>query len=155
MESMVTSRHLQIVAVYFNYKKTFSIILLALVDANYNFIMIDVGSFGRSSDGGIFSHSAFGKRMENGSLNIPPDSCLPGTNIEAPFVIVGDEAFPLKTYFTRSYPGRQSSGNDFMTYFNNRLSRARRVSENAFWYLSLRYSTYFKFFTASRRKSNR
>ena len=46
-------------SVYFNYKKTFSVILLALVDANY-VIMIDVGSFGRSSDGDIFSHSALG-----------------------------------------------------------------------------------------------
>ena len=43
-------------SVYFNYKKTFSIILLALVDANYNFNLIDVSSFGRSNDGGIFSH---------------------------------------------------------------------------------------------------
>ena len=62
--------------------------------------MTDVGSFGRGSDDGIFSHSALGKRMENASLNIPPDSCLPGTNIlvQAPFVIVGDEAVPLKTY---------------------------------------------------------
>ena len=57
--------------------------------------MIDVGSFGRSNDGGIFSHSAPGKRLENGSLNILPGSCLPGTNIEAPFVIIGYEAFPL------------------------------------------------------------
>jgi len=54
-------------SVYFNYKKTFSVILLALVDANYNFIMTDVGSFGRSSDGGIFSHLALGKRIKNGS----------------------------------------------------------------------------------------
>jgi hypothetical protein len=94
--------------------------------------MTDVGSFGRSSDGGVFSHSALEKRMENGSVNIPPDSCLPGTNAEAPFVIVGDDAFPLKTDLMRPCPGRQSSGNDCMKYFNNRLSRARRMSENAF-----------------------
>jgi hypothetical protein len=125
MESILTSRHLPTVAVYFNYKKTFSVILLALVDANYNFIKIDVGSFGRSSDGGKFSHSALRKRMENRSLNIPPDSCLPGTNIEAPFVIVRDEAFPLKTYIMRPNRGRQSSGNDFMTYINDRLLCAR------------------------------
>jgi hypothetical protein len=74
-------------SVYSNYKKIFSVILLALVDANYNFITIDVGSFERSSDGGVFSHSTLGKRMENGSLlNIPPDSCLPGTNIERPLL---------------------------------------------------------------------
>jgi hypothetical protein len=65
------------------------------------------------------------QHLENGSLNIPPDSSLPGTNIEASFVIVGDEAIPLKTYLMRQYPGCQSSGYDFMTYFNNRLSHAR------------------------------
>jgi hypothetical protein len=126
-------------SVYFNYKKTFSAILLALVDAKYKFIMIDVGSFGRSSDGATFSNSALEKRMENGTLNIPPNSFLPGINIEAPFVIVGDEAFPLKTYLMRPYPGRQSSGNDFMTYYNNRLSRARRVPENAFGILAPKF----------------
>jgi hypothetical protein len=47
-------------SIYFNYKTTFFFILLALVDANYNFIRIDAGSFGRSSDGGIFSHSPLG-----------------------------------------------------------------------------------------------
>jgi hypothetical protein len=67
--------------------------LLALIDATYNLKMIDAGSFGRSSDDSLFSHSALEKRMENVSLNIPPDSCLPGTNIQAPFVIVGDEVF--------------------------------------------------------------
>jgi hypothetical protein len=121
-------------------KKTFSIILLVLVGANYNFIVIDVGFFfGRSIDGGIFSHSAQGKHMENSSLHIPPDSCLPANNIEVSVVIVRDEAFPLKTYLMRPYPGHQSSGNDFMTYFNNQLSRARRVSENAFGILAQKF----------------
>jgi len=32
-------------SVYINYKKTSSFMLLALVDANYNFIMTDVRSF--------------------------------------------------------------------------------------------------------------
>jgi hypothetical protein len=82
--------------------------------------------------------------MQNGSLNIPLDSCLPGTNIEAPFVVVGDEDFPLKTYLMRPYPGRQSGGNDFMTYFNNRLSRARRASENAFGILAQKFRILFK-----------
>jgi len=68
-----------------------------LIDANYNFITTDVVPFGRSSDGGLFSHSALEKCMENGSLNIPPDSGLPGSNIETPFIIIGDKACPLKT----------------------------------------------------------
>lgn len=45
-------------SLYFNYKNQFSIVLLALVDDDYNFTCIDVGSFGSSSDGGIFGKSA-------------------------------------------------------------------------------------------------
>jgi len=41
---------------YFNYKKTFSIVLHALVDAHNNFIVVDVCSYGKNSDGGILSH---------------------------------------------------------------------------------------------------
>lgn len=42
-------------SLYFNYKKTFSIVLLALVDANYNSIAVNVGALGKDSDGGILS----------------------------------------------------------------------------------------------------
>ncbi|CAH1993114.1 unnamed protein product [Acanthoscelides obtectus] len=37
---------------YYNYKSHCSIVLFALVDANYNFIFADAGCQGRISDGG-------------------------------------------------------------------------------------------------------
>jgi len=116
---------------FFNYKKTFSVVLLALVDANYNFIAVDVGAYGKNSDGGILAHSNFGKSLENGSLNIPNDEILPNTNISAPYVILGDEAFPLKTYLMRPYPGKQLDDLSKRIY-NYRVCRTRRVVENCF-----------------------
>lgn len=44
-------------SMFFYYKQFFSIVLLAVADANYKFIMIDVGSYGKNSDGGVLSNS--------------------------------------------------------------------------------------------------
>ena len=124
-------------SLYWNYKKTYSIVLLALVDPCYNFIIVDVGGYGKNSDGGIFSNSNFGRALQNDKLNIPKKRALPGTNTELPMIIVADEAFPLKTYMMRPYPGRDLTNDK--TIYNYRLSRARRISENAFGILQQKF----------------
>lgn len=127
-------------SLYFNYKKTFSIVLLALVDANYNFISVDVGAYGKNSDGGIFANSNLGKALQRGTLSVPGSVALPGTSNEAPYVIVADEAFPLKTYLMRPYPGQDLDTSKRI--FNYRLCRVRRIVENAFGILAQKFRIY-------------
>ena len=73
--------------------------LLALVDANYNFIAVNVGAFSKDSDGGILAKSKMGKAIFENKLNIPSTQFFPGTDVSAPCVILEDEAFPLKIIF--------------------------------------------------------
>ena len=77
---------------FYNYKGSHSVVLLAICDAHYCFVMVDVGDSERHSDDGVLSHSVFGQALESNSLSFQPDSALPGTTPpNMPFVIVGDE----------------------------------------------------------------
>ncbi|KAH7934520.1 hypothetical protein HPB51_029114 [Rhipicephalus microplus] len=139
----VDGKHVQIKcpknsgSVFFNYKGTYSIVLLAVVDCNYKFVMVDVGAYGKQSDGGVLEQSKFGKRLQQGKLPLPKDLHLPNTSLPAPFVFVGDEAFQLRTDFFSPYPG--SVLNPSERVLNYRLSRARRCAENAFGILVTRW----------------
>ena len=92
---------------YYNYKGFYSIVLLAVVDAYKCFIVIDVGGYGKNSDGGILNASVLGQSLESGKLNIPANKPLPKTNDPLPHVFVEDEAFPLKTNIRNRIPERK------------------------------------------------
>nr|CAI5828130.1 unnamed protein product [Callosobruchus analis] len=127
---------------FYNYKGSNSIVLLALVDADYKFITIDVGAYGRNSDGGIFEKSEIGKKLQRGTFSVPGNVPLKTNGLPQPHIIVGDEAFPLKTYLLRPYSRFHLDENEPNKIYNYRLSRARRVVENAFGILVARWRVF-------------
>ena len=86
---------------FFSYNGFFSIVLLALVDADYKFTLVVVGSSGRISDGGVLWKSCLQTALDNDSLGIPPATCLPERNTPLSYFIVADEAFSLNPFTTK------------------------------------------------------
>nr|XP_023013510.1 protein ALP1-like [Leptinotarsa decemlineata] len=115
---------------YFNYKGTYSIVLLAVADANYNLIYFDIGCNGRISDGEVFQNCSLSHGLEDGSIELLVPSPLPGRDKPVLFCFVADDAFPMKPYILKPYPFQnQPAPNRIINY---RLSRARRIIENVF-----------------------
>jgi hypothetical protein len=131
---------------YYNYKGAFSIVLLAVVDADYRFTMLDIGDYGSNSDGGIFANSEMGKKFCNEQLHVPGDRSLPhfAQEGDVPLVVVGDAAFPSRVNLLRPYP-RPVGGTRLQPQhriFNYRLSRACRMSENVFGIITQRFQIF-------------
>ncbi|XP_069813053.1 uncharacterized protein [Dendropsophus ebraccatus] len=119
---------------FYNYKGFFSIVLMALVNAKYEFLMVDVGTNGRMSDGGVLERTEFSKRLRQSALHLPGnDKTVSNLN----FVFVADDAFPLHPNLLKPYPSRNLTMEKKI--FNYRLSRARRVVENTFGIMANRF----------------
>lgn len=94
-------------SLFFNYKKTFSIVLMAACDYKYNFTLVDIGSYGGNSDGGIFISSDIYLALQEKMLNLPKGTAnLSGSDITLPCFFLGDSGFPLSTFMMRPYSGK-------------------------------------------------
>lgn len=122
---------------FYNYKGFYSVVLFALVDADYKFLWCDVGAPGSNSDATIFLTSDLRACIEDGSIGLPDPQPLRFDDRVMPYFIIGDDAFPLQTWLMKPFSRLQLT--DSERIFNYRLSRARRVVENAFGILSNRF----------------
>ena len=135
---------------FFNYKKTHSIVLLAVCNAKYEFILVDVGDTGRQSDGSVYSNSPLGYAIENKLLNFPMPESLGHLNKTFPYVFLGDDAFGLKIHIMKPYPNQNLPLDERV--FNYRLSRARRVIENSFGIATTRLRIFRRPIIATEKK---
>ena len=124
---------------YFNYKHFFSIVLFGLVDHQYRFLYVDVGAEGRASDSTLWKYSDFNKDLQHpdNPLEVPEPANLPGYPGKLPFYFVADDAFEMTENVMKPYPTTQLTFTQRI--FNYRLSRARRIVENAFGILATRF----------------
>lgn len=121
---------------------------MSIVSASYEFLMVDIGAQGRHHDGSIFKGSIMGQRFENKEMDLASPCPLSNNTISVPCMLVGDAAFQLNEYtLERPYPGNKL--NKTREIFNYRLSRARRVVENAFGIMASKWRIYRKPINAS------
>ena len=105
---------------YYNYKGFHGIVLMALVDANYKFLYVDIGCQGRLSDEAVYRNCSFYKSLTTGQLKIPAvrefldlsdmnDSFLNQNSrqFKMPYVTVVDDAFPLSRNCMKPYPKKK------------------------------------------------
>ena len=110
---------------------------MALVDADYKFIWIDMGGSGHMSDSQIFNGCELRKMIVAHTVGIPKADKLPHDNKLTHYFILGDDIFAMRTWLMKPYSHRYLSTEERI--YNYRISRGRRVSENAFGIMAHRW----------------
>ena len=137
-------------SLYYNYKHTHSIVLLAVCDVIYCFTLLNIGDYGSHSDDGVVRNSSFGRALESNHLSIPQPEHIQDCPQPLPYVFLGDAAFLLRENILRLYPGKYLP--EPKKIFNYRLSRTRRVAENACGIMASRFRIFLPYSVSSEQK---
>ena len=86
---------------YFNYKGSYSILLLAVVDAKYRFIYTNVGAPGRNNDAHILRTSPLWNVIESDMFDKISHSVY---GVQIPGYLIRDAAFPLMRHLLKPFP---------------------------------------------------
>uniref|UniRef100_A0A803TFY7 SCAN box domain-containing protein n=1 Tax=Anolis carolinensis TaxID=28377 RepID=A0A803TFY7_ANOCA len=111
------------------------IVLQGTTDHAGRFIDIEVGHSGRNHDAHVFRHSTIYQAMEEGVF-VPGNPHMEFNGVQIPPLILGDGAYPLRTWLMKPYGGNLDKRKQT---FNLSLCRARNVVERAFGRLKSRW----------------
>ena len=89
---------------------------------------------GSTSDCAVYNQSQSKEDLENRTLGLPPPTPLAGDDTAIPHFVIRDDAFPLREWMMKPFSLRNMT--DEERIFNYRLSRTRRIVENAFGILA-------------------
>ncbi len=122
----IDDKHIQVqgfgnsVSTFQNFKHCFSIVLLAIADADYDFLFVDIGTEGASNDAGINNQSSFKTALSSGASQFPT---VPRNDpLEVQYHLRGDTAFPLTESMMK--PFHQKSLDPKEQIFNYRFSHS-------------------------------
>ena len=124
---------------YFNFKGFYSIVLMALVDAEYRVIWASVGAPGNTHDSTLLQSTDLCRKIVEGDFipNVAQKKKKKIEDLEILPLILGDGAFPLRTFLMK--PHGDAVLPDNKRCFNFRHSRARVVTEGVFRRLQSRF----------------
>ena len=126
----------------------FSILLMAVGDANYCFTMIDLGQYGSNNDKDVLASSVMGEVFDDAEMNLPaPSKIYKSSDQDLPYFFLGDEIFPHKDWLMRSFPRTRATEEEKI--YNYRHSKACCYIENAFGILSQLWKIFLKPIKAS------
>ena len=138
---------------FYNYKGFYSIVLLALVDAEYKFMWVDVGANGSCSDAGIFRETQLYRDLDAGIQGLPTTDPLPDDNTPFPYFILGDNAFALKSWMMTPFSHRNKTKEEHI--YNYRHSRGRRIVECTFGIFAQRFRCFLKTLEVTHRTARK
>ena len=90
-----------------------------------------------AGDAQVFNNSELKEAIDKGVLGLPAPEPLPNDDKPMPFYIAADDAFVLKNWLMKPFSKKNMSHSERV--YNYRLSRGRRIVENAFGILANRF----------------
>ena len=108
--------------------------LQGIAGPDLRFLFVDVGAYGKKSDGGIFGRSKIKAFLDSNAFDLPVTAITTSDfQRDLPFFLLGDAAYPLRKDLITPYISGMSYEKRI---FNYRHSRCRRCIESAFGILA-------------------